>query len=152
MSASGNSQISNVYEPRNVRIQGGTIQGVSISGSPIGATAASSANFTTVAASTQITSTVTGVAPLVVSSTVAVNNLNVGGNQSNITGLSTLSSLSVSGSIAVGGALTAGQAGFNGAAAQPKYSLGAAATSTDGTALLANNLRSALIAWGIGST
>lgn len=54
------------------------ITGGAIDGTPIGATTAAAAKFTTISASGQITSTVTaGTAPLVVSSTTRVANLNV---------------------------------------------------------------------------
>lgn len=46
--------------------------------------------------------------------------------------------------------LTSGNGAFNGASLQGAYSLGSAATDPASTQTLANNLRAAIIAWGIG--
>lgn len=61
-----------------IDLSGATVSGGAINSAPIGASGASSGSFTTVAASGQFTSTLsTGTAPMAISSTTKVSNLNV---------------------------------------------------------------------------
>lgn len=72
---------ANIINPASVVFTGGTINGVAIGG-----TSPSSAKFTTVNASGQITSTVaTGASPFIVASTTPVANLSIGGNAATAT-------------------------------------------------------------------
>jgi hypothetical protein len=122
------------------------ISGGAINGTTIGATTAASGAFTTVSASGQVTSTLaTGTAPLAVASTTKVSNLNV----DLLDDGDWASPGAIGGTTASSGKFTT--FGCNGKAPQGSAALGAAATDLPTVIALANNMRTALIANGIGA-
>lgn len=116
------------------------ITGGSVDGAPVGANAASTGRFTTVE------STVApGTPPLIVDSATQVPNLNVSALQ----GATWAAPAAIGGTTSASGKFTT--FGTNGKTPQGSAALGAAATDLPTVITLANNIRAALIANGIGS-